>query len=102
MTDPHSEKPLNYTVVSQSFDELQNSPSVLMAPYLLKQGRERLFNTISIYAERGDSREQMRLLYMNDAALKVWKEMGMTPTEIGRRYRPTRTSELAFGVPYSE
>jgi hypothetical protein len=57
---------------------------------------------VSIYSKRGDSREQIRLLYMNAAALLVWKAMGKRPTQIGAQQRPPQTALLAFGVPFSE
>jgi len=33
--------------------------------------------TISIYVERGNDATTVRLLYMNAAGLRIWKEMGM-------------------------
>ena len=96
---------LHYQVVAQSADEVQNienAPAVSMGPYLLKSGQVRLLTTISIYSLRGESREQVRLLYMNAAALQVWKEMGKTPKIIGAQVRPSRTALLTFGVPFSE
>jgi hypothetical protein len=105
MADLNSEpssKPPNYTVVAQSLDELQNSASLSMAPFLMEQGRVELLTKISVYAERGNTREQMRLLYMNATALSVWKELGMKPREIGVQHRPSRESQPVFGVPFSE
>ena len=96
---------LNYTVVAQNADEvndIQNAPAVSMARFLAEHERMALLPTISIYAERGSDRTQVRLLYMNAAALRIWKEMGMHPTELGMRHRPARTATLAFGVPFSE
>ena len=37
-------------------------------------GRQGVLRTISIYRLRGESREQMRLLYMNAAAIRVWED----------------------------
>jgi len=96
---------LNYTVIAQDAAELQdiqNAPAVSMARFLVEHGRMGLLPTISIYSERGTDRGNVRLLYMNAAALRIWKEMGMHPTEIGVQHRPARTAELAFGMPYSE
>ena len=76
----------------------QNAPSVSMGPYLIESGQTRLLTKISIYSERGESREQVRLLYMNAVALQVWIAMGKKPSVIGAQYRPSRTSLLAFGV----
>jgi hypothetical protein len=95
----------NYTVIAQDAAEvqdIQNAPPVSMARFLVEHGRLGLLPTISIYSERGTDRGNVRLLYMNAAALRIWKEMGMHPTEIGVQHRPARTAELAFGMPYSE
>ena len=100
-----SRQSLNYEIVAQSAEEVQdtqNAPAVSMGPYLIESGQTRLLTTISIYSERGESREQVRLLYMNAVALRVWKAMGKKPTLIGAQHRPSRTSLLAFGVPFSE
>jgi hypothetical protein len=56
----------NYQIVVQSADDVQNienAPAVAMGPYLLKSGNTALLRTISIYAARGESREEVRLLY---------------------------------------
>lgn len=98
-TDP------NYQIIAQSADDVQNienAPAVSMGPYLLKSGQARLLTTISIYSLRGESREQVRLLYMNAAALQVWEEMGRSPKIIGAQVRPPRTALLTFGVPFSK
>jgi hypothetical protein len=95
----------NYTVVSQSRDEVgmvANSPSVSMWPYLLQTEQTKLLNSISVYAEKGTTREQMRLLYMNAAALAMWREMGHACTVIGQSHRPPRSATLCFGMPFSE
>jgi hypothetical protein len=96
---------LNYEIVVQSAEEVldtQNAPAVSMGPYLVDSGQTQLLTTISIYSERGESREQVRLLYMNAVALRVWRAMGKKPSLIGAQHRPSRTSLLAFGVPFSE
>lgn len=100
-----SRRSLNYEIVAQNAEEVQdtrNAPAVSMGPYLIDSGQTQLLTTISIYSERGESREQVRLLYMNAVALRVWKAMGKKPSVIGAQYRPPRTSLLAFGVPFSE
>lgn len=101
----NSERILNYSVVVQSAEEVQdvqNSPAVSMGPYLIKSDETRLLTTISIYSRRGESRDQTRLFFMNDVALRTWKAMGNKPRVIGAQHRPDRTALLAFGVPFSE
>lgn len=96
---------LNYQIIAQSAEDVQdieNAPAVSMGPYLLKSGQVRLLTTISIYSLRGDSREQMRLLYMNAAAIQIWQEMGKVPKIVGALFRPPRTALLTFGVPFSK
>ena len=100
-----SRRSLNYEIVAQSEEEvqdIQNSPAISMGPYLIESGQTQLLTTISIYSERGESLEQVRLLYMNAVALRVWKAMGKKPSLIGAQYRPSRTSLLTFGVPFTE
>jgi hypothetical protein len=95
----------NYEIVAQSAEEVRdvdNAPAVSMGPYLLESGQAQLLTRISIYSQRGESREQMRLLYMNVAALSIWKAMGKRPKLIGAQHRPPQTALLAFGVPFSE
>ena len=96
---------LHYQTIAQSAEDVQNienAPAVSMGPYLLQSGQIRLLTSISVYSLRGESREQIRLLYMNAAAIQVWKEMGKTPKIIGAQARPPRTALLAFGVPFSK
>jgi hypothetical protein len=95
----------NYTILAQSRNELmvpENSPSISMWPYLLSSSQTRRLNKISVYADRGTSREQSRLLYMNANALSVWREMGMPATVIGESHRPPHSAMLSFGMPFSE
>ena len=97
--------PRNYEIVAQSSDEVQdvrNAPSFSIGPYLIDSGQTRLLTTISIYSERGASRDQVRLLYMNAAAVRIWKAMGRNPTMVGSQHRPPRTALLMYGVPFSE
>jgi len=101
----HSVSNLNYQIVAQSAEDMQNiqnAPAVSIGPYLIESDQTRLLTSISIYSLRGESREQMRLLYMNATAIQVWKGMGKTPKIIGEQSRPPRTALLAFGVPFSE
>ena len=96
---------LNYQIIAQSVEDVQNienAPAVSMGPYLLKSGQMRLLTTISIYNLRGESREQVRLLYMNAAAIQVWQEMGKSPKIIGAQARPPHAALLTFGVPFSK
>ena len=97
--------PSLYQIVAQSAEDVQNTqnaPAVSMEPYLDKSGQKSLLTTISIYSLRGESREQLRLLYMNAAAIQVWKEMGQAPKIIGAQVRPPSTAILTFGVPFSK
>ncbi|HVU46736.1 MAG TPA: hypothetical protein VHD85_11455 [Terracidiphilus sp.] len=105
LTERHAPSALNYRIVAQSAEEvqnIQNAPTVSMAPYLIASGQTRLLNTISIYGLRGESREHVRLLYMNATAIQVWEEMGKVPKIIGRQFRPPHTALLVFGVPFSQ
>lgn len=101
----HARKAMNYTVIAQSADEvqdLQNAPSVSMGPYLVSTEQTRLLASLSIYSQRGNSREQLRLLFMNATALRVWRAMGKQSRLVGAEHRPPRTALLAYGVPFSE
>jgi hypothetical protein len=96
---------MNYTVIAQNEEEvqsIQNAPSISMGPYLISTGQTRLLTTLSIYSERGDGLERMRLLYMNATALRIWREMGRQPTVMGTLHRPSHKSLLSYGVPFSE
>ncbi len=95
----------NYWVVRQGVEELrdpENSPAVSMAAYLVETRQEDLFRELSVYVERGASREEIRRLYMNAVALRVWRDMGKVADVVGRRQRPPQGAELGFGVPFSE
>ncbi len=100
-----SRQSLNYEIVAQSAEEMQdtqNAPAISMGPYLIESGQTQLLTTISIYSQRGENREQIRLLYMNAVAIRVWKAMGKRPRLIGAQHRPPRNALLTFGVPFSE
>jgi hypothetical protein len=96
---------LNYTIVAQDRDTMMAStgaPSVSMWPYLVESGQTKKLNRISIYVDKGTSRDHARMLYMNETALSLWREMGMMPRVIGESHRPPRSATLSFGMPFSE
>jgi hypothetical protein len=96
---------MNYVVVAQNADEVRdlgNAPPVSMGPWLVESSQSQLLTTISIYSERGNNPDQVRLLYMNASALLGWKTMGRNQTLIGDRHRPPSTALLMYGVPFSE
>src|SRR5947209_14254079 len=99
--DPgHSRTALNYQIVGQSTEEvqdIQNAPAISMGQYLIESEQLKLLTTISIYTQPGESRNQVRLLYMNAIALQIWKAMGRQPTMLERLHRPPKTALLAFG-----
>ena len=98
-------KAVNYTVIAQSADEvqdIQNAPAVSMGPYLISAEKTGLLTTLSVYSERGSNREQIRLLYMNATALRIWRAMGKQSCLVGARHRPPPTAMLTFGVPFSQ
>jgi hypothetical protein len=99
----HAQTEENYRIVAQSAEDVQdtdNAPAVSIGPYLLRSGQIRLLTTISVYSLRGESRDQMRLLYMNAVAIRVWQEMGREPRIIGAQFRPPQAALLSFGVPF--
>jgi hypothetical protein len=101
----HPQELANYRVIAQSAAEvgdIQNSPSVSMGPYLIASEQTRLLTALSVYSLRGDNREKLRVLYMNATALRIWKDMGRQPTEVGSQHRPPHAAVLCFGVPFSE
>lgn len=105
LASEHPPRVLNYSVIAQSADEVQdikNAPSVSMGPYLIASEQRQLLSTLSIYSLRGSSREQVRLLYMNATALRIWRAMGKQSRLVGAEHRPPHASLLAFGVPFSE
>jgi hypothetical protein len=99
-----SESP-DYTVVAQDeveVQDIQNAPAVSMGAFLMAVGEMNTFPTISIYTRHGYDRKHTRLLYMNRAALRVWKAMGMHPRQIGTQHRPPHSAVLAFGMPFND
>ncbi len=96
---------MNYSVITQTAEDvqdIQNAPAVSMGPYLIQSDQETLLTTISIYSQRGESRDQVRLLYMNSVALRLWEAMGNKPRIVAALHRPPKTAQLNFGVPFSE
>ena len=84
---------MSYDVLSLTTGELAdlgNAPAVVIPPYLLETKQTSLLRVISIYAKRGDSRGQVRLLYMNAPALAIWKEMG----QIGKHHWTSSASAI--------
>jgi len=82
---------MSYYIVSLTAAEIAdigNAPAVTIAPYLLGTNQTGLLGVISIYGKRGDSRDQIRLLYMNAPALALWEEMGKAPNIVGEAKRP--------------
>ena len=101
----YTPKTFHYQVVAQSADEVQdieNAPSVSMSHYLETWTKSWLVNTVSIYSQRGKTREQVRLFYFNSVALSIWQAMGKHPTITGALHRPPKAALLVFGVPFSE
>jgi len=100
-----SRKKLHYTIIAQSENEVRevcNAPAISMGLYLVESGQTQLLTTLSIYSQRGESRSQIRLLYMNEVALTIWRAMGKHPAVIGLLHRPPRSALLTLGVPFSE
>ena len=100
-----NDEAMNYVTLEQGVEAVrdpENAPAVSMGVYLVQIGEEERFRRISIYQERGSTREAVRLLYMNREALAVWRAMGRPGQQVGERHRPPRTALLSFGVPFSE
>jgi hypothetical protein len=94
-----------YTVVAQDaieVQDIQNSPAVSMWAFLMACGEMKMIPTISIYMRHGYDRKHTRLFYMNTAALRVWKTMGMSPKQIGSQHRPPHSAVLVFGTPFRD
>jgi hypothetical protein len=105
LTSQHLQNTFTYGTIAQTacdVQDVQNSPAISMGPYLIISGQTELLRSISIYSERGKSREQVRLLYMNAVALGVWRAMGKRPHIINAQKRPPRTAQLSYGVPFYE
>jgi len=94
----------NYTIVAQSRLEVMvpdNSPSHSMWPHLVNSEQTGRLKEISVYAHRGTSKDQARLLYMNAGAMALWREMGMPATVVGEINRPPWNAVLSFGMSFS-
>lgn len=105
LTSQHQQNTFTYGTIAQTAGEVQdvqNSPAISMGPYLIISGQTELLRSISVYSERGKSREQVRLIYMNAVALAVWRAMGNRAHIIDVQKRPPRSAQLAYGVPFSE
>jgi len=105
LTSQHLQNDFAYGTIAQAasdVQDLQNSPAISMGPYLIASGQIELLRSISVYSERGKSRERVRLLYMNAAALGVWRAMGKRTHIIDVQKRPPRSAQLTYGVPFSE
>ena len=66
-----------YHLITQSAREVmqpENAPARTMCDYLEQTNQNGLTNTISIYVLRGETVDKVRLLYMNDQALKIWRK----------------------------
>jgi len=71
-------------------------------PFYIWDRTDAALTRISIYSQRGESSEEIRLLYMNEIAYSTWKAMGKDPHVIGSQHRPPTTALLTFGVPFSD
>jgi hypothetical protein len=101
----HSTDTLNYRIIAQNEGEvrdIQNAPAISMSSFITESDQTKLLRTLSIYSQRGETSDQVRLLYMNNVAFSVWKAMGKEPKVIGSQHRPPSTAQLTFGMPYSE
>ena len=59
---PHSY--LKYQVIAQNREEvqdIQNAPSISMSTYLTDSAQTQLLTTISVYSQRGESTDQIRI-----------------------------------------
>ena len=86
-----SRKSLNYEIVAEGSDEVQQvNNASSFSNGLIESGQTELLTTINIYSERGANRDQVRLLYMNTAAFRIWKAMGRNRTMIGETASPAQ------------
>jgi hypothetical protein len=101
----HLTDSLNYRIIAQSEGEvrdIQNAPAISMGYFITESNQSKLLTTLSIYSQKGETSDQVRLLYMNDVAFSVWKAMGKDPKVIGSQHRPPSTALLTFGIPFSD
>jgi hypothetical protein len=102
LTSQHLQSAFTYGTIAQTasdVQDVQNSPAISMGPYLIISGQTELLRSISVYSERGKSREQVRLLYMNAAALGVWRAMGKCTHIIDAQKRPRGLPSSRMGFP---
>ena len=95
----HLTDSLNYRIIAQSEGEvrdIQNAPAISMSCFITESNQTKLITTLSIYSQRGETSDQVRLLYMNDVAFSVWKAMGKEPKVIGSQHRPPSTALLTW------
>jgi hypothetical protein len=89
----------NYRVIAQSADairDIENALAISMSRFITATEQTKLLTTLSIYSERGTSRDEVRLLYMNEAAFSMWKAMGKAATVIAYRHRPPIDSTFSL------
>src|SRR5260370_37601106 len=101
----HSTDTLNYRIIAQSETEvrdIQNAPAISMSSFITESDQTKLLRTLSIYSQRGETSDQVRLLYMNEVAFSVGKAMGKEPKVIGSQHRPPATPVLACGTPSTD
>ena len=86
----HPQPSLNYRIIAQSeleVHDVQNAPAISMSTFISETEQTQLLTRISIYSQRGESSEEIRLLYMNEVAYSTWKAMGKDPHVIGSQHR---------------
>src|SRR5258708_14477249 len=101
----HRTDSLNYRIIAKREGEvrdIQNAPAISMSYFITESNQTKLLTTLSIYSQRGETSDQVRLLYMNDVAFSVWKAMGKEPKVIGSQHRPPSTRLLTFGLAFSD
>ena len=67
----HLTDSLNYRIIAQSEGEvrdIQNAPAISMSCFITESNQTKLITTLSIYSQRGETSDQVRLLYMNVVA----------------------------------
>jgi hypothetical protein len=97
--------PANYSILKQTVDhirDIENSPSISMWPYLVSSAQTKLLNKISVYMEVSELRQQVRVLYLNDTALEIWRAMKRATEVVGEVHRPPKGAQLIFGMPFGE
>ena len=101
----HPRPSLNYRIIAQSeleVQDVQNAPAISMSTFISQTEKTQLLTRISIYSQRGESSEEIRLLYMNEVAYSTWKAMRKDPHVIGSQHRAPTPASLTFGVLFSD